>query len=103
MVPDEPRFAPDGRWLLYNAADSGRQEVYLVPAPLMGERWQLSVSGGAQGRFRRDGKEVFYLASTGELMAVELETAAGSSPRIGRHGHCSTPASSWRRTSISSR
>jgi Tol biopolymer transport system component len=82
--PDEPRFSPDGRWLVYNAADSGRQEVYLVPVPPTGERWQLSVAGGAQGRFRRDGKEVFYLASTGELIAVELETAAGGSPRIGR-------------------
>jgi hypothetical protein len=50
--PDESRFSPDGGWLVFNAAESGRQEVYLVPVPPTGERWQLSVAGGTQGRFR---------------------------------------------------
>mgnify|MGYP006381844463 CR=1 FL=1 len=53
---DESRFSPDGKWLTYNAADSGRQDVYLVRLPPTGERWQLSVAGGAQGRGRRAGE-----------------------------------------------
>ena len=81
---DETRFSPDGRWLVYNAADSGRQEVYLIPLPPTGERWQLSLDGGAQGRWRQDGKVVFYLAGSGDLMAVDVETSGSGRPRIGR-------------------
>lgn len=51
---DEPRFSYDGKWVVYNAADSGRQQVYLTPVPPTGERWQLSTDGGAQGRWRSD-------------------------------------------------
>ena len=82
---DEPRFSPDGKWLVYNAADSGgRQEVYLVPVPPTGERWQLSVDGGAQGRWRADGRVIFYLSASGRLMQVDLRTAGTGSPQISR-------------------
>jgi Tol biopolymer transport system component len=71
---DEPRFSPDGRWIVYNAADSGRQQVYLVPVPPTGERWQLSTDGGAQGRWRSDGGAVFYLSASGQLLEVAVTT-----------------------------
>src|SRR6185503_15781114 len=62
---DEPRFSPDSKWVVYNAGDGGRQQVYLVPVPATGERWQLSTDGGAQGRWRADGNAVFYLSASG--------------------------------------
>src|SRR5262245_55227574 len=81
---DETRFSPDGKWLLYNASDAGAQhEVYLIPLPPTGERWQLSVAGGVQGRWKADGRTVYYLALNGDLMRVDLELASGQRPRIG--------------------
>jgi hypothetical protein len=79
---DEPRLSPDGTWVVYNAADSGRQQVYLTPVPPTGERWQLSTDGGAQGRWRADGGAVFYLSASGQLMEVTL--TGQRPPQIGR-------------------
>jgi serine/threonine protein kinase len=81
---DEARFSPDGRWLIYNAAENGRHEVFLVPLPLTGERWQVSPSGGSQGRWRRDGRAIYYLANDGALMTVDVNLATGGRPGLGR-------------------
>jgi hypothetical protein len=76
---DEPRFSPDGRWVTFNAAEAGRRsEIYAVPFPPTGERYQLSVTSGTQARWRRDGQELYYLAPAGTLMAVRLP---GGDPR----------------------
>ena len=70
---DEPRFSPDGTWVAYNGSDSGGPaEVYAVPFPPTGQRHQLSVNGGTQPRWRRDGEELYYLAPDGMLMAVRI-------------------------------
>jgi Tol biopolymer transport system component/tRNA A-37 threonylcarbamoyl transferase component Bud32 len=78
---DEPRFSPDGKWIVYNAAEDGRQQVYLVPVPPTGERWQLSTAGGAQGRWRADGGAIFYLSASGQLM--EVNVSGQRPPKIG--------------------
>ena len=39
----------DGRWLAYEANDSGRFEIYVRPFPKVdGGRWQVSTDGGTQ-------------------------------------------------------
>ena len=53
-------FSPDGRWLLYNADDSGRFEVYLGPYPAADRRWQVSTGGGVEPRWSADGREIYY-------------------------------------------
>jgi hypothetical protein len=55
-----PRFSPDGRWVAYNANESGRWEVYLRAYPGGSERTQVSVDGGYQPVWSRDGRELFY-------------------------------------------
>ncbi len=55
-------FSPDGRWISYFSAESGRVEVYVAPFPGPGGRWQISTAGGLDPRFRADGKEIFYLS-----------------------------------------
>lgn len=65
-------FSPDGRWVAYTSTESGRPEVYVQPFPATGAKWQVSVSGGEQPRWRRDGKELFYLAPDRMLMAVDI-------------------------------
>ena len=44
-APDQARFSPDGKWIAYNDIESGRDEVFVVPFPPTGERWQISPSG----------------------------------------------------------
>jgi serine/threonine protein kinase len=72
-IPDEASFSPDGRWVVFNTNDTGRSEVYVVPFPPTGERWQVSSAGGAQPRWRGDGRELYYLALDGTMMVVTFE------------------------------
>ena len=70
------QVSPDGRWLAYNAQESGRLEVYVqsFPAP-GGGKWQISKDGGRFPRWRRDGRELFYIANDERLMAVPVRSA----------------------------
>jgi len=70
---DEPHFSPDSRWIAYNSDESGRHEVYVIPFPHTGERWQVSTNGGVQARWRGDGRELFYLDREGMLMAADIK------------------------------
>src|SRR5262249_46040041 len=56
------RFSPDGRWLVYVSNESGRDEIYVQPFPGPGGKWQISVSGGTEPVWSRDGKEIFYFS-----------------------------------------
>ncbi len=82
---DEPQFSPDTRWMAYTSTESGTSEIHVRPFPGPGERVRISVQGGHQPRWRADGKELFYLALDGTLMAVDIAAAANeivaSSPR----------------------
>jgi len=68
--------SPDGRWIAYTSNLSGRNEVYVQRFPLSGERvQQISNNGGAPKRWRRDGRELFYISPDEKLMAVEIKTS----------------------------
>jgi serine/threonine protein kinase/roadblock/LC7 domain-containing protein len=67
------QFSPDGRWLAYSSNESGKREIVVTPFPGPGGKWQVSVAGGSEPRWRRDGRELFYLAPDGKLMAVEVK------------------------------
>ncbi|HLL75094.1 MAG TPA: protein kinase [Pyrinomonadaceae bacterium] len=73
------RFSPDGRWIAYTSNESGRFEVYVQSFPASGGKWQVSNGGGGSPRWRRDGRELFYLSADGKLMAVEVD---GSSDKF---------------------
>lgn len=66
------QFSPDSRWVAYVSTESGRSEVYVAPFPGPGGKWQVSTSGGTWPRWRRDGKEIFCLASDNRLMSAEV-------------------------------
>ena len=74
-------FSPNGRWLAYVSDESGKAEVYVRPFPVSPGIWPVSTGGGSQPRWRRDGKELFYLALDGKLMVVEVN--AGERFRAG--------------------
>jgi Tol biopolymer transport system component len=76
------QLSPDDHWLAYVSDESGRNEVYVQPFSTDGkpatESWQISSAGGTDPRWRRDGKELYYLAADQKLMAVPINvTAAG--------------------------
>jgi Tol biopolymer transport system component len=74
------RFSPDGKWVSYQSEESGKIQVYVQPFPPgagASGKWQISVDGGVGGRWRGDGKELFYLAGS-KLMAVDVSASGGT-------------------------
>jgi eukaryotic-like serine/threonine-protein kinase len=67
------RFSPDGKWIVYESNESGKNEVYVSPFPASGGKLVVSTSGGSRPIWRRDGKEIFYLDPSGELMAASVK------------------------------
>jgi hypothetical protein len=86
----EGQFSPDGRWVAYGSIESGSRQIYVVPfegskvmktGPTSGaspdDKLQISSGGGGEGAYpvwRKNGKEIFYLAPGG-MMAVEVEVS----------------------------
>ena len=68
------RFSPNGRYVAYASNETGRLEVYVQTFPQQTGKWEISTSGGAEPMWRRDGKELFYLAPGDKLMAVSVST-----------------------------
>jgi serine/threonine protein kinase/Tol biopolymer transport system component len=77
------RFSPDAKWAAYGSDETGRGEIYVVPSLQRDSKILLSSGGGRFPRWRRDGREIFYLASDATLMAAEVN-AIGTSFQIGR-------------------
>jgi len=71
-------FSPDGRFVAYASSETGRMEIYVETFPQRTGKWQISSSGGAGPSWRRDGKELYYLAQDGQLMAVPVDTDGAS-------------------------
>lgn len=65
-------FSPDGRWIAFSSTESGAAEVYVTPFPVSGRKWRISSKGGTQARWRRDGKELFYMAADRTLMSAAV-------------------------------
>jgi eukaryotic-like serine/threonine-protein kinase len=75
----QAQFSPDGKWIAYQSNETGQFEIYVQPFPGSGTKQRISASGGAQVRWRKDGRELFFIALDSRLMAapVELDSRAG--------------------------
>ena len=72
-----PAVSADGRWLAYSSNESGNLELYVRPFPnTSSARWQVSVSGGSEPRWSRDGKTLYYLDGSKRMMAAHLKGGA---------------------------
>lgn len=79
-------FSPNGRWVAFSSAESGQAEVYVAPFPpspagATGKR-QVSVDGGSQARWSRDGRELFFIGANRSLMVAEVR-GDGASFEVG--------------------
>jgi eukaryotic-like serine/threonine-protein kinase len=77
-----PQFSPDGRWLAYVSDESRHVEIYVQPFPGPGTRFQVSIGGGEDPVWARDG---IYYRRGADLMVAGVTTTAGFSagqPRL---------------------
>lgn len=70
-------FSPDGRWVAYASNASGRREVYVRPFPGANPVYTVSVEGGDFPRWRGDGRELYFLAPDGLMMAATTDASHG--------------------------
>jgi hypothetical protein len=68
----DARFSPDGRWIAYTSDESNRNEIYVREVSELSSKWQVSTGGGMNPTWRGDGEEIYYRASDGQMMAVEV-------------------------------
>ena len=91
---DEPaaEISPDGRYIAYESAQSGRSEVYVQPFPGSGRREPISIDGGGQPAWSRSGRELFYRApGPGAMMRMmSVDVRLGDTFTAGR------PREVWR-------
>ena len=77
----DAKFSPDGRWIAYESDESGRSEIYVRPFPAPqdgGGKWMASQGGGTSPHWREDGRELFYLAADGSVIAAPVSTTGAA-------------------------
>jgi Tol biopolymer transport system component len=77
--------SPDGQWLAYASTATERPDVLLRPITGQTAPVQVSLTGGVQPRWRRDGGALFFVASDGAVMEVEVRSKPASDlskPRV---------------------
>jgi len=87
--------SPDGRWLAYDANDSGQYEIWVRPFPnANSEKWQVTTTGGTRPLWSPNGQELFYVSPTGAVMRVGVERGpswAVTTPTVAvKQGHFTT-------------
>jgi serine/threonine protein kinase len=80
FVETQGQFSPDGHWIAYQSNESGRPEIYVRPFPAAPGKWPVSVNGGLLPRWRRDGRELYFLSPDLKLMAAAVKSVAGARP-----------------------
>jgi eukaryotic-like serine/threonine-protein kinase len=61
-------------WLAYQSNESGRPEIYLTHFPNPGARYQVSLAGGTQPVWGKDGRRLYYLDAGQKLTVVDIRT-----------------------------
>jgi Tol biopolymer transport system component len=74
------QLSPDGRWMAYDAPAASSRQVFVQSFPPGKGKWQVSAEGGTQPRWRRDGRELFYVDPRGRMMSVEIKPGESPDP-----------------------
>jgi hypothetical protein len=68
----------DGKWIAYASDESGRSEVYVQAfsrTGVSGRKWQVSYKGGSWPKWRKDGRELFFISADKEIVSVDVESS----------------------------
>lgn len=82
-----PAISPDGHWMAYESAESGTPQIYVVPFPGGGGKWQISAGGGVLPLWSKAAHTLFFLGpgSTGSVALFEVPyTVEGNSFHAGK-------------------
>ena len=72
-------LSPDGHWIAYASDESGRSEIYVQAfsdTGLSGRKWQVSYFGGTSPKWRRNGRELFFIGANKTIIAVPVSLGA---------------------------
>jgi Tol biopolymer transport system component len=81
FIKDEFHLSPDGQLIAYGENRTGQWEIYVASFPSFHYMKQVSLAGGAQPRWRGDGRELFFIDLEGKMMSATVER--GATPNIG--------------------
>jgi len=81
FIKDEFHLSPDGQLIAYGENRTGKWEVFVASFPSFHDIKQVSTAGGAQPRWRGDGRELFFVDPEGAMLSTTVEH--GSPPNIG--------------------
>jgi eukaryotic-like serine/threonine-protein kinase len=96
-------LSPDGRWLAYQANDSGRFEIFVRRFPEVNSgHWQVTTTGGTRPLWTRGGQELVYVSLTGALMRIGVAPgpswAATTPALLVKEGYDTSPGTTTGRT-----
>jgi serine/threonine-protein kinase len=97
---DYSAVSPDGRWIAYDSAFSGRVEVYVERYPELGGRQQISTNGGRMPLWSANGRELYFSnLDARQILAVPIQPGppltAGAAQKI-FEGEFLLPQTGWR-------
>jgi Tol biopolymer transport system component len=70
------QFSSDGKWIAYQSNESGRFEIYVQPFPGPGGKFLISSNGGANPRWNKNGKEIFYVSLDSKMIAAPVKLSS---------------------------
>lgn len=96
FIEQTPAVSPDGRWLAYQSTETGLPEVYIRSLTGSGARYLVSVAGGREPGWSRDGKVLYYRngdrligarLATGTAFAVQERVTVLETPALSGRGN----------------
>jgi Tol biopolymer transport system component len=91
----QPSVSPDGRWVAYHGDESGRMEVWVAALSGTGNRFQVSYGGGSVPEWSRDGRELYYVDSDNDLVAVRVSLGSRFGHSDPEHLFSMDPYDNW--------
>ncbi len=76
-VNDEA-ISPDGKWIAYESAESGRTEIYVREFPSVAGKWQVSQDGGTHPMWSANGRELFFRTTASRPRLMSVTVSSGS-------------------------
>jgi Tol biopolymer transport system component len=82
------RYSPDGKWIAFVSEETGRPEIFVVPATGQGSARRVSASGGSLPRWKRDGRCARWISGA---IRQNSAVSVGAKSRTTSHSRLRSP------------